>query len=286
MSTEPEASELDPTEDVGPEHCEPAPQEVEARPSAGDPPEACEWNIRDEVEDAYAPEQTLMVSSPVDGLPIPAQERSSRNLVLAPDYSYAHVCIADDREYVELFRQEVDARGISTLETENVSMLLRGLYLNDGTEADRARFPKERVVRRWGHAFVVLTETEAETLHQREKVDDDTAVEPSPQTWFDDVTVLLAVRPRRERCECYKRQLFNHDGHAPTEKSGKLPFANCIHPARRSLGGAAMSLRDQTVYACEYRSPPDPESVARELDQRERERLATEVEMVPLFGLK
>jgi len=288
MTAEPEVTELDPTEDVGPEHCEPSPSEVEAHPHAGDSPEACEWSIQDEIQDAYAPEQTLMVSSPVDGLPIPAQERSSLQLALAPDYSYAHVCIADDREYVELFREEVEERKIDTF--NDGPLLTRGMFLGNGADRERLRYPRERVVRRWGQTFVALTAEEYQKLTQPEPEDDGEILEgyvhpdvvPTPSA---DEPVFIAVRPRRERCEFYKRQRFNHDGMSPEEKGGKITFANCTHPARRSLGGAAMSLRDQTCYACDYRSPPDPISIELELDRREEEHLKTPVELVPLFGL-
>jgi hypothetical protein len=288
MPTEPEASELDPTEDVGPEECAPSPQQCEVKP-AHDAPEDCEFNIQSEVQDAYAPEDSLMIASPVDGLPIPAQERSSLQLALDPEFNYAHVCIADEREYVELFREEVEDRKIDTFNSEPI--LTRGVFMSNGADRQRLRFPKERVQRRWGLTFVALTADEYQKLTAPEPDDGDEILEGymSPDVRgrrYADETVYMAVRPRRERCEYYKRQLFNTDGISPHELGGKTRFDNCTHPARRSLGGAAMSLRGQCVYACDYRSPPDPESTALELDERDRKRLQTPLEMVPLFGLK
>lgn len=289
MTAEPEVTELDPTADVGPEECAPPPQEVEARSHAGDPPEACEFSIQDEVQDAYAPEQILMVQSPVDGLPIPAQERSSLQLALDAEFNYAHVCIGDDREYVELFREEVEELKIDTFNDDPI--LTRGVFLANGQDRERLRFPKDRVVRRWGQTFVSLTAEEYQKLTAPEDGDDgefdegyvSPDVVPTPSA---DEPVFIAVRPRRERCVFYKRQLFNTDGMAPHEVGGKTRFDNCTHPARRSLGGASMSLRGQCVYACDYRSPPDPESVALELDARDEKRLIAPAGLVPLFGLR
>lgn len=281
MPTEPEATELDPTEDVGPEGCDPPPQQVELPVvHAGNAPEDCEFNIQDEVQEAYAPERVVMVASPIDGLPVPAEERSSLNLVLDPEFNYAHVCIGDEREYVELFREEIEARGIDVF--NNAPLLTRGLYLGGGSDRERMRFPKERVVRRWGNTFVELTKEEFDALTA--PVDEpgiDLVYKP-----YGDEKVLFAVRPARERCVYYKRQLFNTDGVAPHELGGKTRFDNCTHPSRRSVGGASMSLRGQCTYACDYRSPPDRESAERELDAHDRKRLSTPLEMVPLFGLK
>jgi hypothetical protein len=284
MSTD---TQLDATEDVGPEGCAASPESCAASPEEGAPPEECEFRIADEVAEQYAPEPTVMVESPTDGLPIPAGERSSLNLVLDPEFNYAHVCLADEREYVELFREEIEARRIEMFD----SLLTRGVYYGDGSDRVRLRFPKTRVVRRWGQTFVALTSDEYHTLTASDPVDDGEVSEGyvSPEdlpTPTDADPIYLAVRPARERCAYFKRQLFNTDGVAPHEFGGKTRFDNCTHPARRSLGGASMSLRGQCVYACDYRSPPDTDSTERELDAHDRKRLSTPLEMVPLFGLK
>ena len=57
-----------------------------------------------------------------------------------------------------------------------------------------------------------------------------------------------------------------------TRPGHRIVFSNCM--VRRSVGGAMMSLRDEAVYACEHRHPPDPESVRRHITDWNKERLA------------
>jgi hypothetical protein len=62
-------------------------------------------------------------------------------------------------------------------------------------------------------------------------------------------------------------------------------YRNCT--VRRSLGGAYMSLQNEGVYACDFRSPPDPRSVERHLDRPDRERLEKKLHLrlSPAMGM-
>jgi hypothetical protein len=99
---------------------------------------------------------------------------------------------------------------------------------------------------------------------------------------------LLLVRMKRERCKNYKRQVMPNDDQPDENALGhRIYFRNCL--ARRSVGGALMTLRDEGVYACDYRDPPDYESVRIHLDERDRaaiERGTKGIEMVDLFNIK
>ena len=133
----------------------------------------------------------------------------------------------------------------------------RSQYDRDGAERERDRYEPSRVVHLWG--------VEAVKIGQG---------------------CFSPVRPVRERCRFYKRQVFNNDDQPdPTAPGHRIYFTNCT--ARRSVGGAFLSLRDQAVYACDYRVPPDPESVAKHLDSFDRRRLAEEPHkhLIPMFGL-
>ncbi|MBW2672263.1 MAG: hypothetical protein JRD89_02455 [Deltaproteobacteria bacterium] len=48
-----------------------------------------------------------------------------------------------------------------------------------------------------------------------------------------------------------------------------------------------MTLRDEAVYACDYRDPPDPASAEKHLDSRDRKRLASSehLELIRPFNL-
>jgi len=104
--------------------------------------------------------------------------------------------------------------------------------------------------------------------------------------WTNDGDLLFLVRPIRERCRYYKRQVFSNDEEQDETKFGhRIIFRNCT--MRKSVGGAFMSLRDEAVYACDYRSPAAPESVVRYLDEPDGRQLRSRahLKMVALFGL-
>lgn len=280
------ADPTDPTDppdfnpDPPPEECQAKPQEVQRKVAAREEndPAQSEWRIGEELHDAFSPEKEQMVPHPLDGLPVPANERSSHNLQLPPPFRYdTVVCVGDDRTYVELWSGEGEGdHRVKIHVSGKVAVVPREQFCVNGSERARREFPRKAVIQRWGRSYVVLQaaadlEEAALLLKSRAalEVDDE---------------VLLPVRPRRPRCKHYGRQLFSVDNMA----DAKVQFSNCGHPARRSVGGAALALMDEAVYACDWREPHDPESTEKWLDKRDRARLdnADKVEMVPLFGME
>jgi hypothetical protein len=85
----------------------------------------------------------------------------------------------------------------------------------------------------------------------------DAAMAPSldPST-FVCMKVVVDGKVVRPQCKFYKRQ-FMEDADIP---GLKIVQRWCTHPDIKGLGGAALSLRDSTVPACELRDPPDATS--------------------------
>lgn len=272
-----------PHEEVGPEECDAKPEESEFGPGELDgKPEEAQFSVVDEVHEMMATEPIQIMRDPVDGLPRPVDPGTHP---YAPPFTRLHVnCLADDRKYVELWadelvtrwpRRKIDKR--SVLVPPGYTMVhhvmrkdagkveivfdVRHRYDNEGAEQQRREYDPDVVVSRYGQ-YVVPGKAGG---------------------------LLIAVRPRREKCQFYRRQLFNIDGdesgHDPFEEGGKIQFKNCTK--RRSIGGAHMSLSGQAIYACDYREPPDPLTVERFLDETDRKALDDKrhLTMVPAFGM-
>ena len=144
------------------------------------------------------------------------------------------------------------------------NLVVRNKYdAADGGEVDRASFKPDVVHKRWGQTFASGSSPGANSMAQRQVV----------------------VRPLRPLCVNYRRQLFNIDGKDPHEQGGKHQFQNCA--ARRSNGGALLSLNGQAIYACDYRNPPDLPSTERFLDGFDKKRLREKkhLKLVPVFGM-
>lgn len=247
------------------------------------PPAESQFGLRDELAEQFPMEQIVLGISPDDGMPLPMD--SAEHLPTAPKFGPdTLVCLEDEREFVEVlgsddlvgarFSREVE-RALYSREYDEYELRrkrkdstyssaakasgfvpVRDEYDADGNPTERRRFSPSQVIRKWGASFVATAEG------------------------------LLLVRPRRERCEHYKRMVFANDDTAykPGEFGHQVVYRNCA--ARRSVGGAQMSVQDQAVYACEHRCPRDPASVSKFLDEPDRKRIAANVEMVPLFNLK
>ncbi len=282
-SSEP-PSDPDPMKKPDPAHCDADKDETGIEKEELDGDEDLDFGQEDEIQDAFQPEPIEMVESPVDGLPIPVDERGSHELALAPPFSYENcVCIADDREYVEVFADELVPRGwtYKPAPTDGsppgwcppgcdaghfwVGLRLKASlrWKSDGSPSERRSWPRDEVVFRYDHAFV---ESEAHFEGESRRR-------------------LIPVRPKRERCVHYRRQVFAKRGGPPLGEFGHYDlYRNCV--ARRSVGGAYLTIRDEAVYACEYRDPPDESTVAQHLDEHDEKRLrAGPAEEVPLFGI-
>ena len=256
------AGGADPTEERGPEHCEAEHEECELKPGELDaPPEDSEVAFASELDEAYAPETELLVPHAIDGLPYPERERDP--LALAPSFTIDNVvCVEDDREYVELWKDEIEDRyacapGVGVDVLLMLKRCARDRFDENGLERHRLPHGADGIARRWGF-WTVQGDKDGE---------------------------YVPVRPVRERCDHYRCQVMNNDEQSdPTQLGHKIIFRNCA--ARKSVGGALMSLRDQSVYSCDYRSPPD-ERTAKEFEDKERARLHSRAheQMIPFLKL-
>jgi len=250
---------IDPTEEVGPEESEASATECEVLPGALDePPEGCQVPILEEVYEPYVPETIQLVPSPIDGLPVPAGE--SLELQTAPAYTHENVvCMEDARVWVE-DRDPHDRK--------YKEVYPRSAYDDEGAPVPLLQFHPDRVKRLYGSTFVELTTEDAELFYKN-------TLGNKAKSGVN----LLRVRPRRPRCEHFQQQLFNIDGVADM----RIMFTNCS--AKRSVGGAMMSLRDQAVFACTLRTPRDPVS-EKLIEEFDAKRLNANVERVPLVNIK
>lgn len=262
----------EPQEQVGPAACEVGPEECEVKVgdlAAGAVHDSF-FQADDELYEQFKAEPIPLIIAE-DGLPQPVDESPDPAPPFGPD---TVVCIEDEREYVELFTEELTARGWRLVGPERWAppalpegffigqdLSINTRYDNRGEPAARRRFdPKvARIFTRWGVHFAV------------------------------DGGSKVVVRPVRERCSYYKRQNFINDDRPDvgdvTKPGSKLVFRVCT--ARRSNGGAFLSLRDEAVFACDLREPFDEGSVERFLDAPDRKAIAEKrhLKMIPAFGL-
>lgn len=269
--------EQDPTAEPTPQECDATAAQCEVDQEDLNDDELLEATAHEEVQDAFPNTPIKMATSPDDGMPIPAEDDTDYELI--PPFTREHcVCIEDDRKYVERFTGDLYAwnwlrraggpydadYGFSYSVEMPMPDVTRAPKIFARTRFDAAGKPRERrcydpseVVERWGRTFV------------------------EPESG-----VLIPVRPIRERCRYYKRQIFAEKRHLTVDHKGDKWLArNCM--MRRSIGGAFLSVRDEAVYACDYRDPPDDETVRKHLDEPDRERLESRahLKMVPAFGL-
>jgi hypothetical protein len=228
--------------------------------------DAAEASLREEIFEAFQPVTSILVESPVDGMPIPADERHD----LAAAHPFTRdtvVCVEDDTAFVELFDDEAEERGWErgsgqrftpkhSTSSAMFANIVSRYHAATGAERERRQFDPSRVEWKFGVAVVL------------------------------DEDAYVAVRMRRERCKHFLRQVMaNDDVPNPKEHGHLIRFYNCA--ARRSVGGAYMSLRDEAVYACDYRNPVDPKTAEKYLDSFDRTRLNSKrhLELVQPFRL-
>ena len=279
---DPKLLEDDPLAEADAVECEaPAPDAEYTAPERDGAAHEAEASMREQIFETFQPRTDVMVPSPLDGLPVPRDETT--DLATAHPFTYETMtCIEDDREYVDLFDDELSTRGYwETMVGDTTAWVphgdrdkvtanciqLRPRYDRDGNDAERQRFTPEQVERRWGVALV------------RAPTGIPGVEDSEPQLW-------VPVRPIRERCIHYKRQIMANDDAPHPEAVGHfLIFRNCTK--RRSVGGAFMTLRDEAMYACDHREPYERAPVEKHLDERDRKALASKrhLEMVRAFNL-
>ena len=300
----------EPLEEVPAEQCETIALKAEVGPGERDgPPHESQHQVVDEVIEQYVPGEGRMGLSPVDGLPIPLDE--SPNLALAPAFSIENVlCLEDTRGYVEVFEEHLRPHEIEALARlcppsplaprltlALVSLALAAacawILLSTGSPVPfvvaggALAFAASRVLRASPRTLDGTTSRYDAVGREKQAAVYLTAVVKG-RFGAQYVRVgnrIVVVRPRRERCENYARQMFANDDVPDKSAIGhSIIFRNCTR--RRSVGGAFMSLRDEAVYACDYRDPPAPES-ARILDAADANILKRSAErtLVPLFNL-
>lgn len=255
----------EPLEEVGPADCEAKSTMTEQRigeMSNGGVADS-EHRSDDEVAEQFPIETIPMIAHPLDGIPVPADER--HGIAKAPPFTYEHVvCVEDDRKFVEVFAEErlgqlYDTRPklvVTDVERLTKLLCLRTRFDETGRELERRTFTPDQVETLFGQRVVKVADG-----------------------W-------VLVRPVRERCIHYKRQVFSNDEVTDEKAYGhKIVFRNCTF--RRSVGGAFMSLRDEAVYACDYREPRDEASIDKHIDEPDRMRLRSRahLHLLPLFGV-
>lgn len=235
--------------------CEMLPNELSAAPERSEVP------MTEEMMEPFVPEKTVFGTDPEDGLPVAMDQ--AHELQEAPPFRYdTFICIEDERTFVEIFLDESeplwkqDPKIQRSLIEKVQGALGRSIrfaerYLSDGSEAKRRSFDAAAVRVAFGVPYVLVNNE------------------------------IVFVRPARPRCEHLRRQVFNVSGTPEGEPGHFVVFRNCA--ARRSVGGAMMSLRDEAVYACEHRSPPDLESARRHIDEPDRRRLERVPVRLPMF---
>jgi hypothetical protein len=278
---EPRDLEDEPLADADASECDADPAKCAVAPAErdGTAPES-EYDHREEILETFKPRYDVMVPHPGDGMPVPRDETDKLSLA-HPFTRETCVCVEDAREYVELFADELEARGWHSRDARSLGPTQRGWdapaacrgdmslfgrprYDDDGAPQARRRFKPQEVVLLWGVHLVP------------DGVADDEGFSP-----------YTPVRQVRERCRFYKRQLMANDDYPDPDEFGHLIFyRNCTK--RRSVGGAFMTVSNEAVYACDYRQPYDETSVAKEMDRRDDEHLdgRRHLELIRPFGLK
>lgn len=241
----------DPMAEVGPEACAPDALDVEHKVGerSGAPHES-EFESRDEIDEAF-PVESLATPMAADGLPDHSADPVGEG---APPFTYETVCcIADDRAYVEVFDGEVAAAEGADPLPRQVGWARR-VHPATGV-VTHVRHPGSNPV-----PLSVLAAFDKHTGKARTR--DQFTPDEVEERWGIQVVNgargYRPVRPIREACRFYKRQHFaTEEQPIPGEPGHNVFYLNCTAPGRRSIGGAAMSLRDEAIYGCDHREPHD-----------------------------
>ena len=263
-----ESDGLRPDEDAGPDQCEASPRRCDFRQGERmSGPTDAQFSMTDQLHDEF-PIEPIPVVMAEDGLPKPVTS-DPQDATAIPFTYETQLCIEDDREYIELTKEDLWAREWDLLDaprgepstwltpkgTRIQGVCVRSRFDEDGLFQALSAYKPEEVEERWGHHFIK----------------DDEGWRP--------------VRPRRERCKHYFRQVFSND----SQKDPALPMHQIVFrlcKARRSNGGAYMSLSNEAVYVCDVREPFDVPT-SRLQDRKDKKKLVDRPDLLklPLFNL-
>lgn len=262
------------------------PDESEGPSESDASPKRCEFHQGERTtgvgdDSSFEPNDSLHDAFPIEPIPV-VMGADGLPSIITPDpedtqaipYTYeTQLCIEDDRGYVEIFREELIARGWRrndghgqneewrTSDGEKLILDLRSRFEQDGTDTKRREFKPKAVSERWG---VMLVGT----------ADDPTAGH-----------VWTPVRYKRERCEHLRQQVFSNDDIPdPAAFGHQIVFRLCA--ARRSNGGAFMSLNNEAIYSCDFRTPFDVPST-RLQRSKDKKKLVERPDLLklPLFDM-
>lgn len=270
-----------PTDEVGPEEAAPGPQECEFSPGerSGEVHES-EFKAADEMDEAFPVEQ-LATPIAADGLPDHSVDGDPTG---THPYTYQSVCcVADTRQYVELFDGEIAWSGDGDAPLPRQQGWSRHVDHKSGAITHRRHplpYPIDLLLR---EPF----DKQTGALNARRVYDPGEITEQWGHLGVPTREGFVPVRPIRERCIHFRRQHFGVDAQpVPGLPGHNKYFLNCAHPARRSIGGAAMSLSDEAIYGCDYRRPPDAEGV-RHMNRFYQGKLdnSPHLTRLPIFGM-
>jgi hypothetical protein len=184
--------------------------------------------------DAFVGEPAKIITDPVDGMPRP--DDVGQDAPVAPPLSAETlVCLADDSMWVEVFGHHAPTEGFGGPLDLRRS---RSKYDESGREREPLTFgpdvPREK---RFGHDVALY-------------------VEPSTgeRSW-------VVVQPRRFPCKHFSAFVSPVSDIDVGGRPAEPLFMFCDR--FKTVGGAKMSLFDETITACTERDPPDAVSAAK-----------------------
>lgn len=314
----------EPLEDVPADGCDGSPLLSELRPGGRDgKPHESQYRAFDELDEQFVSETIRMGMSEVDGLPTPMDD--STQLALAPSFTVDNVlCLEDKSSYVEVFEEDLRPEerefiermnaprkrtlqrmgaAAATIVTWQAVLLLMHLSLSvalamlvtvvfcAGALYHASRRPRIVGARsKYDCDFPITVKSfMAVQIESAGPLVSDVGLVIDTLA-LDDRRGLermyrVVMRPKRERCKFYMRQMFaNDDQPDPNQPGHKIIFRNCTK--RRSVGGAFMSVANEAVYGCDYREPFYRGQSTR-IDAADETilRAAANRELVPLFNL-
>lgn len=180
--------------------------------------------------DAFTGEAAAIINDPVDGMPRP-DDTGPMPPAPAPLSPETLVCLEDESEWLEVWREDA-TRFLDGLPARKSRSFLRSQYDEEGKELERRRYRGDaKIEKRWGNRVVV------------------------------DNGVDVYVQPKRHRCEHLCAFISPVTDVDVQGKAAEPIFMFC--DKFRTVGGAKMSLFDETVTACTERYPSDPVSLSK-----------------------